>query len=271
MTKYIAYCGLDCEKCEARLATLKNDDSLRKKVAKEWSELNSVQITPDMINCTGCRIDGAKTPFCESYCEIRKCASNREYNTCGECSEMSNCEKLAMITRNNSEALNNLKKETLIRIRKFTEDDAEEVSAVVVTTLRISNSKDYPPALLEEIVNNMQPVNILERAGWTHFYVAEDDNRIIGCGAIGPYWGKVDESSLFTIFVLPEYHGKGIGRMIVETLEQDEFFLRAKRVEIPSSITSVNFYRHMGYDYKDGVAEIDDEYIYRLEKFRETD
>lgn len=92
--------------------------------------------------------------------------------------------------------------------------------------------------------------------------------NIIGCGAIGPFWGKEDESSLFTIFVKPEEHGKGIGRKIIETLEQDEYFLRAKRIEIPSSINAVNFYKHFGYDHKKGFEEPDEEMIYRLEKFR---
>lgn len=68
--------------------------------------------------------------------------------------------------------------------------------------------------------------------------------------------------------MLPEYQGKGIGRKIIETLEQDEYFTRAKRIEIPSSITAVEFYRKMGYDYKNGNSEIDDEQLYRLEKFR---
>ena len=53
MKKYIACCGLDCESCEARRATVNDDDSLRQKVAKEWSELNGVEITPEMINCVG--------------------------------------------------------------------------------------------------------------------------------------------------------------------------------------------------------------------------
>ena len=153
-------------------------------------------------------------------------------------------------------------------IRRFREDDAEAVSALVIKTLRISNVKDYTPELMEEVVKNMQPANILERAGWTHFYVVENEGGIIGCGAIGPYWGKTDESSLFTIFVLPEYQGRGAGRLIIETLERDEFFLRAKRIEIPSSITAVDFYRRLGYDYKNGIAEVDDEHVYRLEKFR---
>ena len=32
MNEYIAYCGLDCEVCEARLATINNDNELRIKV-----------------------------------------------------------------------------------------------------------------------------------------------------------------------------------------------------------------------------------------------
>ncbi len=31
MNELIAYCGLDCEKCDARIATLNNDNDLREK------------------------------------------------------------------------------------------------------------------------------------------------------------------------------------------------------------------------------------------------
>ena len=105
MNEYIAYCGLDCETCEARIATIQDDNELREKVAKEWSELNGVEITSDMINCIGCRIDGVKTPYCDSLCPIRQCALPSGYETCGDCSEMNACEKLGMITGNNKEAL----------------------------------------------------------------------------------------------------------------------------------------------------------------------
>ena len=50
MNKMIAYCGLNCEKCEARLATINNDNELRKEVADKWSKLNNIIITPEMIN-----------------------------------------------------------------------------------------------------------------------------------------------------------------------------------------------------------------------------
>ena len=153
-------------------------------------------------------------------------------------------------------------------IRNFTDNDAEKVSSLIIRTLKTTNSKDYSEESIKALEKQMQPSHILERASWTHFYVVEDNDTIIGCGAIGPYWGSETESSLFTIFVLPEYQGKGIGRKIIETLEQDEYFLRAKRVEVPASITAVNFYRKFGYDYKNGVDRPDEEQLYRLEKFR---
>ena len=108
MKAYIAYCGLDCETCEARLATVHDDNALREKVAKLWSELNGVEITPAMINCAGCRVDGVKTPYCDTLCPIRQCAMGKGYKTCGDCGEVRTCEKAGMILGNNEDARRNL-------------------------------------------------------------------------------------------------------------------------------------------------------------------
>lgn len=42
MTDYIAFCGLDCEQCEARIATVNDDNDLRAKVAEEWSKFSDI-------------------------------------------------------------------------------------------------------------------------------------------------------------------------------------------------------------------------------------
>ena len=109
MSEYTAYCGLDCATCEARIATVNDDDELRAKVARLWSELNSAEITPDMINCTGCRLEGVKTPYCGSICPIRKCAMAEGFSTCADCASMASCEKLGAITANNPQALETLR------------------------------------------------------------------------------------------------------------------------------------------------------------------
>jgi N-acetylglutamate synthase-like GNAT family acetyltransferase len=158
--------------------------------------------------------------------------------------------------------------ENEMEIRRLKEQDAQAVSELIITTIRISNVGDYSAELMEELVKTQTPEHVLQRASWTHFYVAEDADAIIGCGAIGPYWGKEDESSLFSIFVHPDHQGEGIGRAIVETLEKDEFALHARRIEIPASITGLPFYQKMGYSFKNGNTEIDEEQLYRLEKIR---
>ena len=155
-----------------------------------------------------------------------------------------------------------------MKIRLFQQGDAIEVASLVARTLKESNSQDYSAEYIEDTISSHSAEVLIERAKEGHMYVVCDKGRIVGCGAIAGYWGSQTESILLTIFVLPEYQGKGIGSKIIHTLEQDEYFLRAKRIEIPASITAVEFYRKMGYDYKNGIAELDDEQIYRLEKFR---
>ena len=91
MREMIGYCGLDCERCDAYLATIHDDQALREKTAKLWSELNQAPILPEHINCEGCRGNGAKTVFCESLCAIRKCAMEKGLSTCGGCSNSSSC------------------------------------------------------------------------------------------------------------------------------------------------------------------------------------
>lgn len=57
MKQLIGCCGLDCEICKARKATLENNDVLREEVAAKWIKLNNFEIKPEWINCEGCRQD----------------------------------------------------------------------------------------------------------------------------------------------------------------------------------------------------------------------
>lgn len=92
MKQLIACCGLDCESCDARIATIANDDAMREKTARLWSEMNnSPEITAATINCMGCRTEGVKFAFCSDMCETRKCVSEKGFDTCGDCGELDSC------------------------------------------------------------------------------------------------------------------------------------------------------------------------------------
>jgi hypothetical protein len=109
MEKLISCCGLNCATCDARTATINNDDNLRKATAEKWkAAFNAPDMPYQSINCTGCREEGVKFSYCQ-LCEIRSCVKSRGHETCGDCAEMGTCEKVAMVHKHAPEAIANLR------------------------------------------------------------------------------------------------------------------------------------------------------------------
>ena len=156
-----------------------------------------------------------------------------------------------------------------VTLRRFRKGDEFAVSDVIRTTLTISNQKDYSPAFIEESIKSHSPEVIAAKAEDAHFYVACDGDTVIGCGGITGYWGSTKESYLTSIFVLPDYQGKGVGKEILQILEADEYFRRAWRTEVGSSLTAVSFYRKMDYAFKNRITDADEYGVVRLEKRKE--
>jgi hypothetical protein len=94
----IAYCGLECQTCPIRLATLEKDETrqteMRVKIAEELAKVYGTTPKPGIItDCDGCKfIDGRLFTGCID-CEIRKCSSGRKLENCAYCSDYA-CDKL---------------------------------------------------------------------------------------------------------------------------------------------------------------------------------
>ncbi len=86
MEKIIGFCGLICTECPAYLATLNNDDEMRKKTAEKWSEMYHADIKPEGIKCNGCTTPGHKFHHC-TECEMRLCGIAKGVKNCGWCAE----------------------------------------------------------------------------------------------------------------------------------------------------------------------------------------
>jgi len=108
MKDLIACCGIDCEACDARIATVNNCDKLREETAKKWSaDFGNPAITPESINCMGCRVEGVKIAHCYE-CGIVKCVQEKGFSTCGECGELNTCQIVGFVLENVPGARENL-------------------------------------------------------------------------------------------------------------------------------------------------------------------
>lgn len=109
MEKLIACCGLDCATCEARIATMANDDALRAATAEKWKvQFGAPDISIESINCTGCREAGVKLVHC-AQCQVRNCVISKGFKTCADCEKLDTCDIVSQIHKFSPDALANLK------------------------------------------------------------------------------------------------------------------------------------------------------------------
>ena len=109
--KLIGYCGIICSDCPVFIATQKNDDSERGRVAEIFTRQYGKEYKPEDINCVGClsetnRIFG----YCNA-CEVRKCGKEKQVKNCAFCKDYP-CNRLSKIFTSYSKA-----KETLDDVR----------------------------------------------------------------------------------------------------------------------------------------------------------
>lgn len=87
MSTMISFCGLDCASCPAHVAYLTDDNALREKTAREWSEMFHADFKPEMVNCVGCTaLEGVHIGHC-AECAIRTCAQERKVENCAVCQD----------------------------------------------------------------------------------------------------------------------------------------------------------------------------------------
>lgn len=78
-------CGHDCSRCVTYLATIKNDNALRKQSQQFYKTMFGNDILICEVNCLGCRSDKVFI-LCMS-CPFTKCASEQKIDECSECVE----------------------------------------------------------------------------------------------------------------------------------------------------------------------------------------
>jgi hypothetical protein len=93
MEKMIGVCGLTCGECPAYLATQKDDDKERARVAEMWNKEFKANLKTEDINCDGCLSEGPRVFSHTKVCEIRKCGKEKQVPNCGHCDEYA-CDRI---------------------------------------------------------------------------------------------------------------------------------------------------------------------------------
>ena len=106
MTELIAPCGIDCQVCDAYIATQTDDEALWQKLADNYLKNFGKAIPLDQLACDGCGEKGRHIGFC-AVCEIRLCAFDKGFGTCAEC-ESFPCAKGSFIWKEGSKSLEKL-------------------------------------------------------------------------------------------------------------------------------------------------------------------
>ncbi len=103
MEQMIAYCGLECTRCPAYLATQADDDEMRDKAAAYYNRKFGFNITRKDINCDGCKsTSGRKLAYCQK-CNLKKCAEGKKIDNCSFCDD-SPCDNLGNFHKFSPEA-----------------------------------------------------------------------------------------------------------------------------------------------------------------------
>lgn len=81
-----------------------------------------------------------------------------------------------------------------MKVRRFKEEDAQEVRNLIVRNFLEVNSKDYGISAMEKLAKAYNAEKVLNVASYAHMYVFEFDGKIIGTGSISSFWGSETES-----------------------------------------------------------------------------
>ena len=128
-----------------------------------------------------------------------------------------------------------------IYIRKARQEDAAEISSVIISAIKETNAKDYPKSVIEKLPESFSPDRIKDRMSTREMYVSIKDGRVVGTASL-------DANTIRSVFVMPELQGIGIGLAIMEQLEALASEKTITTLTVPSSITAEGFYKKLGYN-----------------------
>jgi N-acetylglutamate synthase-like GNAT family acetyltransferase len=126
-------------------------------------------------------------------------------------------------------------------IRPALEDDADDISGVILRALRETNAKDYTDEIIARVERSFSPNAVRELIGNRTVLVAALGSRVVGTASL-------DGSVVRTVFVAPDVQGRGVGKLLMAEIERTARERSIATLTVPSSVTAETFYAKLGFN-----------------------
>jgi GNAT superfamily N-acetyltransferase len=136
----------------------------------------------------------------------------------------------------------------MFHVRPYRSTDAEAVSDIIRTTMRISNSVDYLPERLQPLIDYFSSAKVEEINRSRICLVAEEEGKLLGTAGL-------EENEIVTFFVLPAHQGRGIGSALLRNLEEYARAQHIAELKLDASLTGTPFYAHHGYQQTGSIVD----------------
>ncbi|MBI4235128.1 GNAT family N-acetyltransferase [Candidatus Peregrinibacteria bacterium] len=127
-----------------------------------------------------------------------------------------------------------------MKIRKFLQSDAAELSKLMRETVVKSNSADYSKEAVRCLVDEYTAERLIKDSKKMHIFVASEESKLLG--TISLVGDRVSR-----MFVLPEFQGQKIGSKLIRCVEKFAKKEGKTILRVRSSLTAYGFYQKLGY------------------------
>ena len=151
-----------------------------------------------------------------------------------------------------------------VLVREYSAEDAEKLSEIILKNLDGVKANRYPKTIIDNVKEHASASAVRELAINKRIFVAEYDKKIVGMASF-------EANKIEQIYTGPELHKKGIGRILVDRIENELASQGYKDIDALANTIDHAFYGKLGYDdVKEIVDDEGDKFILVRKKIIEN-
>jgi len=162
-----------------------------------------------------------------------------------------------------------------VEIKEYNEKYAKEISDIILSNLYTITIKDHGKEVVDRIAKHFTEDEIKKNfPNRIKCFVAVDENKVLGTASIDNiksiYGIEVENTKnkyiILTVFTNLEYQHQGIGKSLIQKIDEYAEKIGAEEVLIPASVYGLEFYKKLGYDFYNGNSSQNNDGEYILSK-----